>query len=127
MSSILKSSHKRRAAALGKRVALDEILYGATEPGSPLSGEFADGLTPYDVATETHFPHEREVVDAGLLNEDDYSDLLDDLCDVFEQAYGAKFAQVEECVHYFGNGMRISAKSTCAHCGVSVNAGSNLI
>ncbi len=130
MSSILKASHKRKAATLGKNLALSHSFYGATEPREGvLSGEFADELTPYDVCTQVGFPHWHEL-DQEKVTADDHSDMVADLADVFEEAYNAKFAQVEECVHDFPGGRGftgISDKARCTRCGVHVMSGSTLI
>lgn len=129
MSSILLASHKRKAKSFGRQTALDHILDGATEPREGiLSGEWADGLTPYDIATHVGFPHESE---SGM-DPDDYSDLLADLADVFEAAYENTFTVVEECEHVFkvrgrAQSWGVSDKARCVKCGVHILSGSTLI
>lgn len=130
MSSILRASHLRKAEQLGKRKALDEILYGATEPRDGiLSGEWADERTPYDLCTEVGFPHWADV-DQEKIDADEHSEMVSEIADRYEEAYADKFELVAECEHTFtGRGTRgfVPGNATCDRCGVSVMAGSNLI
>jgi hypothetical protein len=130
MSSILKASHKRKAATLGKNRALDDIFLGATEPREGLlSGEWADEPTPYDLCTQVGFPHWADV-DQELIDADEHSDMVADLAEAYEEAYYERFAKVEECVHQFPSGRGfngISDKARCQKCGIHVMSGSTLI
>lgn len=67
-----------QAATLGTEKALDEFASGnASAQESPLSGEWAGGLVPRDIAFNVGFKDE----------DSNFGEALDELAEAWEQAY----------------------------------------
>lgn len=79
-----------QAATLGTEYALQQIANGVTEPHeSPLSGEWADSLTPQDVARNVGFlpvPFTTPDEDA------EYFEAKTELADAWERGYNDAWA-----------------------------------
>lgn len=125
MSSILLSKHRRKAAESGKRTALADIKSGYFEP------RFEElELDSRLLADDVGFPAWEEL--EALLEYDDYCELVATIALIFEQAYNAKFAQVETCSHEWKSrglprSWGASDTARCVNCGVHIMSGSTLI
>jgi hypothetical protein len=125
LSSPLKASHRRKARESGARTALVDIQKGHFEP------RFEElELDSRLLADDVGFPAWEEL--EPLLEYDDYCELVATIALTFEQAYNAKFAQVETCSHEWKSrglprSWGASDTARCVNCGVHIMSGSTLI